>query len=288
MNFIDKLNNLIEKNNSLVCVGLDSDVDKIPKHLASKSGNFQLEFNKSIIDATRDLVCAYKPNTAFYDQHGVGGLQTLQETIKYIKDNYSDIPIILDAKRGDIGNTNLGYVGYAFNWLEADAITLHPYLGKEAMQPFLDRVDNGIVILCRTSNPGAGEFQDLLVIPSDPPAGGVVEGSHAAKPLYKIVAEKVVNDWNKNGNCLLVVGATYPEELAAIRKIAGDMTFLVPGVGAQGGDVEKTVKAGLNSQKKGLIISSSRGIIFASTNADFAGKARVETRKLRDEINKYR
>ena len=273
MSFQDKLNLIIEKNNSLVCVGLDSDVSKIPEFLREEGGNFQLKFNKAIIDATHDFVCAYKPNTAFYDQFGVGGLQTLQETIQYIKDKYSDIPVILDAKRADIGNTNLGYVGYAFDWLGADAITLHPYLGKEAMQPFLDRVDNGIIILCRTSNPGAGEFQDLKI---------------GDKPLYKIVAEKVTNEWNSNNNCLLVVGATYPEELAEVRKIAGDMTFLVPGIGAQGGNIEQTIKAGLNSQNAGLIINSSRGIIFASADEDFDKKAREETQKLRDDINQYR
>ena len=162
---------------------------------------------------------------------------------------------------------------YAYEHLGVDAITLHPYLGKEAIKPFLEMADKAAIILCRTSNPGAGEFQDLV---SD------------GQKLYQIVAQKVVNDWNKNNNCFLVVGATYPGELSEVRKIAGDMIFLVPGIGAQGGDIEKTVKAGLNSKKAGMVINSSRGIIFASSGEDFAEKAREETVRLRDEINKYR
>lgn len=272
MQIQDKFDQIIEKNNSLVCVGLDSDFSKLPKHLKD-SENSQFEFNKAIIDATHDLVCAYKPNSAFYEALGSKGIEQLKMTCDYIKEAYPEIPIILDAKRADIGNTNEGYVTYAYEHLGVDAITLHPYLGSEAIKPFLDREDKAAIILCRTSNPGAGEFQDLV---SD------------GQKLYQIVAKKVVNEWNKNNNCFLVVGATYPGELAEVRKIAGDMTFLVPGIGAQGGDVEQTVKAGLNSKKAGMIINSSRGIIFASTGEDFAEKAREETVKLRDEINKYR
>jgi len=272
MNFQDKLNNIIEKNNSLVCVGLDSDFEKLPESVKQKE-NPQFEFNKAIIDATHDLVCAYKPNSAFYESLGDRGVRELKMTFDYINEKYPEVPTILDAKRADIGNTNNGYVSFAFDWLEADAITLQPYLGSEAIKPFLERTDKGSIILCRTSNPGAGEFQDLKI---------------GDKPLYQIVAEKVANEWNANNNCLLVVGATYPEELGEIRKIAGDMTFLVPGIGAQGGDVEKTLKAGLNSQKKGLLINSSRGIIFKSSGDDFAEKAREETLKLKEEINKYR
>jgi orotidine-5'-phosphate decarboxylase len=272
MQFQDKLNNIVEKNNSLVCVGLDSDFDKLPESLKQKE-NPQFEFNKAIIDATHDLVCCYKPNSAFYEARGERGVLELKMTFDYINEKYPDVFTILDAKRADIGNTNEGYVKYCYEYLNADAVTLQPYLGHEALQPFLERSDKSSIILCRTSNPGAGEFQDLKI---------------GDTPLYKIVAEEVTKKWNKNGNCMMVVGATYPEELAEIRKIAGDMTFLVPGVGAQGGDVEKTLRAGLNSQKKGLIISSSRGIIFASSNDDFAEKAKEEATKLKDEINKYR
>ena len=251
MNFQQKLDKIVKKNNSLVCVGLDKS---------------DFKFNKAIIDSTCDLVCAYKPNSAFYEAYGVEGIGQLKKTCDYLQKKYPEIPIILDAKRADIGSTNEGYVKYAFDWLGADAITLQPYLGSEAIEPFLDRRDKGCIILCRTSNPGAGEFQDLK-------AGN--------KPIYIIVAENVVTKWNVNNNCLLVVGATYPKEMKAIRKIAGDMTFLVPGIGAQGGDVKKTVMAGLNSKKAGMIINSSRGIIFAKN-------PREETIKLRDEINKYR
>lgn len=272
MTFQQKLDNIIQKNNSLVCVGLDTDIDKLPAHIKTLE-HPQYQFNKSIIDATHDVVCAYKPNSAFYEALGDSGVVQLKMTCDYLHTTYPEIPIILDAKRADIGNTNEGYIKYVFDYLQADAVTLQPYLGAEALKPFLDQADKGIIILCRTSNPGAGEFQDLTV---------------DGEQLYKYVCKKVVNSWNINNNCLLVVGATYPEELAEIRKLAGDMTFLVPGTGAQGGDVEKTVKAGINSQKAGMIINSSRGIIFASNAEDFAQKSREEAIKLRDEINKYR
>lgn len=274
MNFLDKLNKAIEKNNSLVCVGLDSDFDKLPQSVIDENHEHpQFEFNKNIINATADLVCAYKPNTAFYEARGEEGIKELKLTCDYINSMYSHISIILDAKRGDIGNTNNGYVKFAYEYLGVDAITLHPYLGSEALKPFFDRADKGAILMGRNSNPGAEELQDLQI---------------GDKKLYQIVAERAASQWNKNGNCLLVVGATYPEELADIRKITGDMTFLVPGIGAQGGDVEATLKAGLNSEKRGLIINSSRGIIFASKEEDFDEKAREETQKLRGQINQYR
>jgi orotidine-5'-phosphate decarboxylase len=272
MNFQQKLDNSVIKNNSLLCVGLDSEFEKLPEHLRSQK-NPQFEFNKAIIDATHDLVCGYKPNSAFYEARGADGIRELKMTYDYICDKYSEIITILDAKRADIGSTNKGYISYVFDYLRSDSITLHPYLGKEAIKPFLDKTDKGLIILCRTSNPGAGEFQDVLV---------------NGEMLYKVIAKSVVHDWNTNGNCLMVTGATYPEELAEIRKLAGDMTFLVPGIGAQGGDIEKTVKAGLNSKKAGMIINSSRGIIFASSGKDFAEKAREEAMKLRNEINRFR
>lgn len=272
MTFQNKLDQVVQKADSLVCVGLDSDIEKIPSFLKEKKYPL-FEFNKAIIDGTHDLVCAYKPNSAFYEAEGAFGITQLKMTCDYLEEKYPEIVIILDAKRADIGSTNEGYVKFIFDYLGVDAVTLHPYLGREAIQPFLARLDKGCIILCRTSNPGAGEFQDLQT-------GG--------ETLYKVIARKVVEEWNGNGNCLLVVGATYPEELREVRKIAGDMTFLVPGVGAQGGDIEKTVKAGLNSKGSGMIISSSRGIIFASTGRDFAQKARTAAKALKDEINKYR
>ncbi len=184
------------------------------------------------------------------------------------------VPLILDYKRGDIGNTNSGYIKYAFGYLNADAVTVHPYMGRESLQPFLDLKDKGIIVLCRTSNPGSGEFQDLMV-----------EG----KKLWQLVAEKVRDEWNGGGNCALVVGATYPEEMGEIRQLMGDnMLFLVPGIGAQGGDVKKTLNAGLNKKGGGLILNSSRAITYASKGSDFAKAARRGASKLKNEINKYR
>lgn len=272
MNFQQKLDIRMEKVNSLVCVGLDADYKKISAQEKTRELS-QFAFNRAIIDETHPFVCAYKPNSAFYEAGGAEGIEELKKTCDYIHKQHPDIPIILDAKRADIGNTNEGYVTFAFDYLGADAITLHPYLGYEALKPFLDRSDCGCIILCKTSNPGAGEFQDLNV---------------DGKPLYQIIAEQVIHKWNINGNCLLVVGATYPKELAEVRAIVGDMTLLVPGIGTQGGDVDKTVRAGVNSFCKGMIISSARNIIFASSGADFAKQAGIQARKLHDEINIYR
>ncbi len=261
---------------NFVCVGLDSEFGKIPESVR-RSGisivNTVVTFNRAIVEATKDLVCAYKPNTAFYEAHGDEGISALQRTIADIHAIAPDVPVILDAKRADIGNTNAGYVDAAFGFLRADAITVHPYLGFEALQPFLARADKGVIVLCRTSNPGACEFQDLSV---------------NGEPLYRFVARRVASEWNKNDNCALVVGATYPDELCEVRGLVGDMPILIPGIGAQGGDVEKTVSAGKDSRGQGMIINSSRGIIFASKGADFAEAARRETEKLRNLINQYR
>lgn len=272
MYFQDKIDAIVEKHHTLLCVGLDSDVRMFPKHLAHEKYP-QFAFNQAIIDATHDLVCAYKPNSAFYEARGAMGIEELKMTCDYLRQMYPEIPIILDAKRGDIGTTNEAYAKYAFDYLGADAITLHPYLGREALQPFLDRKDKGCIILCKTSNPGAGELQDLDC-----------EG----KPLYQVIAEKVVKEWNANGNCMLVVGAPYPKELSIVRRIVGDMTLLVPGIGSQGGDIEKTVKSGVNSKGTGMIINASRSIIFADTGTNFAQHARKEATQLRQAINAFR
>lgn len=272
MNFQQKLNRIFKKNNSLVCIGLDSDFDKIPQYLKTKKNPLFI-FNKKIINATYDLVCAYKPNSAFYEAQGAEGINQLKLTCNYLRKNYPSTPIILDAKRADIGNTNRGYIKYAFDYLGVDAITLHPYLGMEAISAFLEFKDKGFFILCRTSNKGAGEFQDLRF---------------KGKPLYRIIAEHVVKQWNYNNNCLLVIGATYPKELSEVRKLVGNLTFLIPGIGAQGGDIEATIKAGLNSKGSGMIINSSRAIIFASSDRDFAKIAREKTIELKDEINMHR
>jgi orotidine-5'-phosphate decarboxylase len=274
--FIAKLERCWKQNN-FVCVGLDSAYEQLPAKV--KSGHpiekALFVFNRDIIDATHDLVCAYKPNAAFYEAQGTEGFQALIRTVRYIRETYPHIPVILDAKRADIGTTNLGYVRAAFDILGADAITVHPYLGKEALAPFLARKDKGIIVLARTSNPGAGEFQDL-------PVGDLQE------PLYQVVARHVAQNWNTNGNCALVVGATYPADLKKVRAIIGDMPILIPGIGVQGGEIAATVAAGKDSRGWGMIINSSRSIIFASKEDDFAQAARRATEELRVEINRYR
>lgn len=273
MDFITKLTTASAKNNSLLCVGLDPNIDKLPPHLRDDKTPF-FSFNKAIIDATAAVVCAFKPNSAFYEARGAAGIEELKQTCDYIRQNHPDIPIILDFKRGDIGNTNNHYTKFAFDYLNVDAVTVQPYQGREAVQPFLDCRDKGIIVLCRTSNPGAGELQDLEV---------------NGRKLYLQVAENVAKDWNSSGNCLLVVGATFPQEMAEIRALVGDeMVFLVPGLGAQGGDTEATIKGGINSKGSGLIISSSRAIIYASGGKDFADATRQAAAKTRDEINNYR
>lgn len=270
--FYEKLAKSWKKSNSLLCVGLDSDIAKLPSGVR-KMKYPQYAFNKAIIDATFDLVCAYKPNSAFYEARGEAGLRELKMTCDYLRKKYPDIVIIIDAKRADIGSTNQGYVEYIFDYLDADAVTLHPYLGREALQPFLSRKEKGSIILCRTSNPGAGEFQDL-------PVGG--------KPLYQQVAMKVQKSWNANKNCCLVVGATYPRELDIVRRLVKDMPLLVPGIGVQGGDIQQTVLSGQDRYGTGMIINASRSILFASGAADFGAAARRESQKTRDTINQHR
>lgn len=265
MSAIAKYEARISAVDSLLCVGLDSEITKLPERFQQDEFP-QFSFNQWIIDQTHLYVSAYKLNSAFYEARGDLGWYELKLTIDYLRAEHPDIYTICDAKRADIGNTNSGYVTAVFDWLGFDAVTLHPYLGREALAPFLERTDKGCIILCRTSNPGAGELQDLQV-------GG--------KPLWQVVAEKVRDEWNVNGNCMLVVGATYPDELRVVRQLVGEMTLLVPGVGVQGGDVERTIRAGVNSEGHGLIINSSRGIIFA----DNPGLA---ARELRDAINQYR
>lgn len=263
-----------------VCVGLDSELQKIPQaaHQYRADGSLAIQetivaFNRSMIEATHDLVCSYKPNTAFYEAHGLAGIAALEETMRLLHTIAPNVPIILDAKRGDIGNTNNGYITSAFDHLKADAITVHPYMGRESLQPFLDRAEKGIIVLCRTSNEGAHEFQNLSV-----------EG----EALYKKVASQISTQWNRHNNCGLVVGATCPTELHEVRQIVDTMPLLIPGVGAQGGSVEETVKAAQDRNGAGMIINSSRGIIFASKGEDFAEAARHETEKLHSLINQYR
>lgn len=262
---IDKYNARARAINSLLCVGLDANLSRIPATFAHEEHPLWA-FNRHIIDQTHPYVSAYKPNIAFYEAQGAHGLYQLTLTMQYLRDNHPDIFTICDAKRADIGSTNEAYVHAIFDELGFDAITLHPYLGSEALSPFLDRHDKASIILCRTSNEGAGEFQDLTV---------------DGRPLWQIVAERVRDQWNTHENCMLVVGATYPNELDTIRQIAPKMTFLVPGIGVQGGNVELTLRYGLNAEGLGLIINSSRGIIYAENPA-------LAAQELRDAINHYR
>jgi orotidine-5'-phosphate decarboxylase len=258
--------------------------------------NTIVTFNRAIIEGTHDLVCAYKLNSAFYEAHGSEGLAALRLTILHIHRIVPDVPVILDAKRADIGNTNKGYVSMAFDYLGADAITVHPYLGEDALRPFLDCADKGIIVLCRTTNLGAGEFQDLHTLTIDPrekPEGMTSDEwleilCEDSLRLYERVALNVATKWNTSGNCHLVVGATYPAEAQVVRRLVGDVPFLIPGIGTQGGDVEATVLASTDSRSWGMIINASRSIIFASNGVDFAEAARRETEKLRDLINQYR
>jgi orotidine-5'-phosphate decarboxylase len=265
MSALEKYEQRVEQANTLLCVGLDSDLRFMPRHFRDDAFP-QFAFNRWVIEQTHNYVCAYKPNIAFYEARGDRGLSELKMTIDYLRERHPAIFTICDAKRGDIGSTNSGYVEAIFDWLNFDAVTLNPYLGKSAVQPFLDRTDKCSIVLCRTSNPGARELQDL-----------VVDG----KPLWLIVAEKVAQEWNANSNCMLVAGATYPAELKTIRETVGDMPLLIPGVGAQGGNVQRAVESGLSSAQRGILLNSSRSIIFA----DNPGAA---ARQLRDEINHCR
>jgi orotidine-5'-phosphate decarboxylase len=268
--FIEQLERIWDTNNSLVCVGLDPEIERFPDVIADQPSPI-FQFNKAIIDATADLVCAYKPQFAHYAAYEAE--DQLERTIDYIHRTYPGIPVILDSKRGDVGNTAERYAIEAFERYHADAVTVSPYLGGDALEPFLKYEDKGVIVLCRTSNPGSGDLQDLEM---------------NGRRLFHIVADLAAGRWNARGNCLLVVGATYPRELAEVREIVGNMPFLVPGVGAQGGDVAQAVQNGQTTAGAGLIISSSRGILYASSDENFATAAREATLKLRDQINASR
>ena len=270
MNFMHALRDRWQAASSLVCVGLDPEPAKFPAHFADDP-DAVFNFCRAIVDATAPYVCCFKPQIAHFAALAAEG--PLERLIAHIHAAHPGIPVILDAKRGDIGSTAQQYATEAFDRYCADAVTANPYLGRDSVQPFLDRADKGVVILCRTSNAGAGDLQDLDV-------GG--------RPLYQLVAEKIARDWNGNGNCALVVGATWPEQLREVRAIVGDMPFLVPGVGAQGGDVEAVVRNAKTADGSGLMVSSSRAILYASNGDDFAQAAGNAALALRDEINRYR
>jgi orotidine-5'-phosphate decarboxylase len=265
--FVELLERSWDRSDSLVCVGLDPEIERFPAAISAQASPI-FQFNKAIIDATADLVCAYKPQFAHYAAYEAE--DQLERTIEYVHRNYPGIPVLLDSKRGDVGNTAERYAIEAFERYGADAVTVNPYLGGDSLEPYLKYEDRGVIILCRTSNPGARDLQDLEI-------GG--------RRLYHVVADLAARRWNSRGNCLLVVGATYPRELAEVREIAGNMPFLVPGVGAQGGDVAQAVENGQTPQGVGLIISSSRSILYASSGDDFASAARKTAETLRNQIN---
>jgi orotidine-5'-phosphate decarboxylase len=268
MNFNQKLLQRSRSVNSLLCIGLDTDINKIPDFLQKKDHPV-FDFNSGIIKATKNIVCAYKINLAFYESLGKYGWEVLEKTLDQIP---NDIIIIADAKRGDIGNTSALYARAFFETLNFDAITVNPFLGFDSIQPFLEFDNKGVFILTLTSNTGSKDFQYLKI---------------DEKSLYIIVAEKIL-EWNKKGNCGLVVGATHPEELHKIREIVPDCPILIPGIGAQGGDLESTVKYGCDKNGEMALINLSRAIIYASNKEDYAEAAFNTASENNDKINFYR
>jgi orotidine-5'-phosphate decarboxylase len=268
MKFLSKLLAVSRKNKSLLCVGLDPDPKLMPKISV-------FEFNRKIIDATSDLVCAYKPNLAFYEALGIDGLRVLGRTIAYIP---KGIPIIGDAKRGDIASSSEAYARALFETFGFDAATVNPYLGYDSIAPFIAYADKGVFIVCKTSNAGSAEFQDSVC--SEP--GGI----SSPRPLFELVAQKA-REWNAKGNVWLVVGATHPEQLNRVREICPELPLLIPGIGAQGGDLAAVVRYGVDVKGEKAIINCSRQILYASKGKNFSEAARREALMLRDRINRY-
>jgi orotidine-5'-phosphate decarboxylase len=272
MTFAERLARAQHISGSLVCVGLDPDPAKLPKDLPDARPPAELPllaFNRRIVDATADIAAAYKPQIAFYS--ALGAEDQLRESIRHIRERAPHALVILDAKRNDIGNTAEAYAREAFDRYDADAVTVSPYMGEDSVRPFLARADRGAILLCRTSNPGAKDFQDL-----------VVDGL----PLYRRVAERAAGHWNELRNLMLVVGATYPREMAELRQAHPDVPFLVPGIGAQGGDLDATLAAGLDARGAGLLINSSRNIIYAGGGS--ADAIRAAAADLHAAINRRR
>ncbi len=264
VDFLERIAAVEKKNKSLLCVGLDPDPGRLPGHLAGvPDGIFQ--FCKGIVDATHDLVLAFKPQIAYFAAQGAE--EQLRHLIAYIHET-TEIPVILDAKRADITSTSKMYAEEAFDIYGADALTVNPYFGLDSLQPFLDYKDKGIIILCRTSNPGSAEIQNIV--------------SQDGETIYEVVARKSAGEWNMHGNVLLVAGATHPDELRRIRKIVGGMTLLIPGVGAQGGDIPALIES---ARGGGVIINSSRAVIYAGSGTDYAEAARAAALATRDAIN---
>ena len=278
MNFIDKLSAAWARNDSLLCVGLDPDLERLPAQLRGQPDGI-VQFCKAIIDATADLACAFKPQIAYFA--ALGAEDQLEAICRYLRENYPHIPLVLDAKRGDIGATAHQYAREAFDRYGADAVTVSPYMGSDSVEPYMAWPERGVIVLCRTSNAGGSDLQFLDV-------GG--------RPLYQHVAELVAQKWNGNGQCALVVGATFPEEIAQVRALVGDMPLLIPGIGAQGGDIEATVKAGRTANGTGMMINSSRAILYAKPEGDedFAAAAKrvasssLVRRRWKAEIRSWR
>lgn len=270
MTFRQKLEAITKKNNSLLCIGLDPEIEKLPKHLIDADDPI-FDFNKAIIDATHDLVCVYKPNSAFYEAYGLAGHHALKKTINYIHQMYPEIPVLLDAKRADIPNTAKMYAKAAFEYWNADAVTVYPYLGYDAVEPFLRYRHTLTILLIKTSNPHSKVIQDLKV-------NGI--------PHFLAMA-KIIKKWTDK-NIGIFVGATYPSELDAVRKLFPHAIFLSAGLGAQAAQIKKAVQAGIDTKKRGIMFNASRSILYASKGEDFAEKAREEAMRVRDEINKYR
>jgi orotidine-5'-phosphate decarboxylase len=270
--FTTKLANAIRQHDSLLCVGLDPDIGRFPGVLQGRS-DAVFEFCRAIIDATASYACAFKPQIAYFA--ALAAEDQLQAICDYLNQHYPDIPIVLDAKRGDIGATAEQYAREAFERYKADAVTVNPYMGFDSIEPYLQWNEKGVIVLCRTSNPGGSDLQSLLV---------------DGQPLYQHVARLVAQQWNRNGQCALVVGATFPQEIAEVRKIVGEMPLLVPGIGAQGGDIEATVLAGQTRDGTGMMINSSRAILYAKQvdGEGFADAAARVARETRDAINAYR
>ncbi|EXI69552.1 MAG: orotidine 5'-phosphate decarboxylase [Candidatus Accumulibacter adjunctus] len=270
MNFMHALTSAWNERNSLLCVGLDPDPARLPEHLKGQ-GDAILHFCRAIVDATADLVCCFKPQIAYFS--ACRAEEQLEELVAHIHSRHPGVPVILDAKRGDIGSTAEQYAIEAFERYQADAVTINPYLGRDSVAPYLEYRDKGVILLCRTSNPGGSDLQFLDV-------GG--------EKLYERLARLVSDEWNESGQCGLVVGATFPREIARVRELTGNMPLLVPGIGAQGGDIEATVRAGCNGDGNGLMINSSRAILYAGCDEDYTAAARTVARETRDAINRHR
>ena len=264
MSFFDRLEAAARRNQSRLCVGLDPDPERVP-------GRDLAAYLREIVAATHDLVCCYKPNLAFFEALGPDGVAVLRSTLDAIPD---DIPVLADAKRGDIGNTAEAYARALFEAWGFDAATVNAYGGRDTVEPFLAYADRGVYVWCRSSNPGAGDFQDLLVS----------DGDGGQRPLYEVMAARV-REWNRHGNAALVAGATYPEQIAALRRLCPELPFLVPGVGAQGAALEAAVRAAQVAEGGGFIVNASRGVLYAGTGDAFPSAAREEARRLRDAID---